>query len=88
MQENIAASDETGQDVLGFGPLEIDGDQSLVAVVVGEQRDHARRSWLRCARHVPIHRLDLHDLGPEVREDLRGIGAEHDRADLQDANAT
>jgi len=42
---------------------------------------------MRSASDVTVDRFDLHDIGAEVREDLTGIRAKHDRPELEDSDA-
>jgi len=51
-------------------------------------RSHPRAAaGPRGAEHVACKRLDLDDVGPEIAEHLRGVRAQHDGSEVEDADA-
>ncbi len=83
-----AGRDQLRSAALPPSRLEVEHDGALVAVEVGEDGAEARRRERRHGAHaVALGRLDLDDLGAEVAQDLRAVGAEDDRGQVEDAQA-
>ena len=88
MDEHVGAIDQPPQRVARRGLLQIEDDGALVAVYAHEQRRHVagpRRTGV--AGGVARRRLDLDHVGAEIAQDLGRQRAEHDRAQIQHANA-
>ena len=84
VEEDVRGADQPGERGATLRRLEVEREHPLVAVVVDEQGAAAGTGRMGVARDVALERLDLDHLGAKVGEDLAGIGAEHDRADLDD----
>ncbi|MNK99487.1 hypothetical protein D3C87_1198820 [compost metagenome] len=68
--------------------LQVEHQASLAAVRVQEDAGHAFVSRRSDAAHtVAAWRLNLDDVGPQIAQDLRGVGPHQHRRDVDDAHA-
>ena len=90
--EHVGLPHQTEQDLARLGVLQVEGDAALAAagqqpaVVLLALRE--RRHLVEVAVRVPgLGRLDLHHVGAEVGHHRRRGGAEHEAADVEDAES-
>ena len=86
-QERVGASDQPVDDLLARGAFQVDGNDALVAVVVGEERAPdiccAGRST---ASDVPLDGLQLDHFGAQVGQYLPGQRPHNDRAQFEESH--
>ena len=88
MDERVGRADQATQHRLAFGVLKVEGDRTLVAIVVGIKcRDAGSTYRLDDPHAIAIQRLDFDDVGSEVPQDLRCVGAQDNSGDVDDAVA-
>src|ERR1044071_4142802 len=84
LREDVRGTQQFEDDLPALGLLKIDRQTFLVAV---EHRKEARPRMLETARVVAFQRLDLDDLGAEVREHQAARGPHHHVRELDDPHA-
>ena len=73
---------------MAFGFFKIQHDAALVAIQMQEIRAHAGVAMRGdITRVVAFGRLDFDHIGAVVSENLRGVGAEDDRGQVDNAHA-
>ena len=88
VHEHIRRCGQPHQHVAGGGLLQVQHDAALVAVGVQIHCAHAGMAGRGGgAHHVALWRFDLDHVRPHVAQHLRGIGAEHDRGEIENAEA-
>src|SRR5262249_60825581 len=89
----VGAGDEAVEHLAASGLTEVERDAALVGVQVEEETaalgmGHAARIRAAAADRVAaLRRLDLHDVGAEVREQRRGVCGTYEPCHLEDAQA-
>ena len=79
MQDYVGGIQQLGDGLGRIGVFEIDGDAAFAAV--------ARHGELARVPVPVVERVDLDDLGTEIREHLSAVGAGHGKAEVQNPNA-
>ena len=88
VDEGVGGGDQLHERRLAGLGLEVEHDRALVAVAVGKDGGEAGCRLRRQGTHaVALRRLDLDDLGAKIPQDLRGVGAEDDGGEVEDAQA-
>ena len=88
VHDDVGILREAADDGLAFGIFQVDGDGAFVAVDAHEGRAHGGgAAGTRGAIEIALGRLDLDHVGAEIAQDLGGIGAEHDRGEIDDLEA-
>ncbi len=73
VNEDIGVGAKLQKRLLSFGLLHIKGETALVSVRVEKHRAHRRAAHGRCeTHHVAFERLDLHDIGTVIGQNLCG----------------
>ena len=88
VHQHVGAVGQRQQRVASVGLLEVEHDALLAAVDAEEDRAHAGfGARAGAARRVAFGRLDLDHVGAVLGQDLAGVGAEHDGAQVEHTDA-
>ena len=85
--EDVRRGDEAREDVPRARLAQVDGDAALVAVQAQEGGALVAAAGAEVAAVVADERLDLDDVGAEVPEQGRGVGAREHGGEVEDADA-
>src|SRR5262249_23490922 len=90
LDEDVGAGNQLLRDRLAVGPLQVEGEAPLVAVR-GHEEDGEAALVEVAPRPVALpelaaRRLDLDDVGPEIRQELDARRPQQELGERQDAN--